>query len=77
MGKWGGSIFSIRQCPLLADSVEKLSSAAASWSAVPTIEVKPLQVAFRRFTELPCLGLRVNSRVSARRRRTYPVSGGP
>ncbi len=39
MGKWGGSIFSIRQCPLLADSVEKLSSAAASWSAVPTIEV--------------------------------------
>ena len=25
--------------PLLADSVEKLSSAAASWSAVPAIEV--------------------------------------
>ncbi|MFG9746964.1 hypothetical protein ACEP3B_28700 [Pseudomonas aeruginosa] len=25
--------------PFLADSVEKLSSAAASWSAVPAIEV--------------------------------------
>ena len=74
-----GQMYLLGHRQLLADSVEKVGLAAARRSDLPAVEVAAshFRLPFGVSAERPCSGLRVNLRVSALSRRTYPVSGGP